>query len=54
MTKKSIDQLRRQRAEVKKTIERMLRDGAGAEEFQKMERYLKLLDRQIGMGTDEG
>lgn len=45
---RNLEQLRRQRSAVKKTLERMVRDGAGAAEFQKMERYLKLIDREIG------
>lgn len=48
----NIEQLRRQRTAIKKKLERMVRDGASAEEFGKMEKYLKLLDRRIEIQTD--
>ena len=43
----TVEQLKNRRAAVKKTLESMVRAGAGADEFSNMEKYLKLLDKRI-------
>ena len=43
----NLDQLKKQRAAVKKKIEDLARRGAEKAEIEKAEKYMKLLDKRI-------